>query len=406
MHRRPCTQHDPDEYWQAPEVAHRLVFGYGALTWEWCYGLRGYSHVLPFAVSFQLLRSLSMDAPTVVAYVPRLVQAVALAVGDACLGQLTERHVHHGAGRAAVLCSVTSWFVGYCGVRPYSSSMEASLLSAALAVLPPPASWQRDSWRRDSEGELEARGWRRHSLVGSAMLAALALNVRPTAALILVPLSIAYALAVIAAHHRPPATPGVPAALHGSAGRWWGLGGIGACVAATLCAALLVLCGGGLLDRACTGSWSLPALTFLHFNLRTGGASYYGTHPWHWYATAALPATLGLHALLVAGGLVHTSRASRCTAAGCWACAPAAAALACALALSLSAHKELRFMLPIVHPLLLPYAGVALAALTSRRRRRVLFALALANGLALLYLSVGHQRCAPVNVRPCERAPL
>ena len=25
----------PDEYWQGPEVAHQLVFGYGELTWEW-----------------------------------------------------------------------------------------------------------------------------------------------------------------------------------------------------------------------------------------------------------------------------------------------------------------------------------------------------------------------------------
>ena len=29
------TQLDPDEWWQAPEVAHRLVFGCGVLTWEW-----------------------------------------------------------------------------------------------------------------------------------------------------------------------------------------------------------------------------------------------------------------------------------------------------------------------------------------------------------------------------------
>ena len=34
------TQLDPDEWWQAPEVAHRLVFGCGVLTWEWEHGLR------------------------------------------------------------------------------------------------------------------------------------------------------------------------------------------------------------------------------------------------------------------------------------------------------------------------------------------------------------------------------
>lgn len=28
----------PDEFWQGPEIAHREVYGYGHLTWEWTYG--------------------------------------------------------------------------------------------------------------------------------------------------------------------------------------------------------------------------------------------------------------------------------------------------------------------------------------------------------------------------------
>lgn len=31
----PQTFFQPDEYYQALEPAHRLVFGYGFLTWEW-----------------------------------------------------------------------------------------------------------------------------------------------------------------------------------------------------------------------------------------------------------------------------------------------------------------------------------------------------------------------------------
>lgn len=34
------TFFNPDEYWQSLEPAHRLVFGYGHLTWEWAAGLR------------------------------------------------------------------------------------------------------------------------------------------------------------------------------------------------------------------------------------------------------------------------------------------------------------------------------------------------------------------------------
>jgi phosphatidylinositol glycan class B len=29
------TYFNPDEYWQGPEVAHHMAFGYGHLTWEW-----------------------------------------------------------------------------------------------------------------------------------------------------------------------------------------------------------------------------------------------------------------------------------------------------------------------------------------------------------------------------------
>ena len=30
-----CTYFNPDEYWQSLEVAHRMAFGSGHLTWEW-----------------------------------------------------------------------------------------------------------------------------------------------------------------------------------------------------------------------------------------------------------------------------------------------------------------------------------------------------------------------------------
>ena len=61
------TQFDPDEWWQAPEVAHRLVFGYGVLTWEWQHALRGYTHILPFAAAMQLLKWLRLDSATAIA---------------------------------------------------------------------------------------------------------------------------------------------------------------------------------------------------------------------------------------------------------------------------------------------------------------------------------------------------
>eukprot|EP00850_Spirogloea_muscicola_P026165 SM005886S18617 [mRNA] locus=s5886:207:887:+ [translate_table: standard] len=60
------TFFNPDEYWQCTEVAHRLAFGYGALTWEWRAGLRGYAHPLVFAVLYRVLAVLGIDTPQLV----------------------------------------------------------------------------------------------------------------------------------------------------------------------------------------------------------------------------------------------------------------------------------------------------------------------------------------------------
>lgn len=64
----------PDEYWQALEVAHRWVFGYGHLTWEWSFGLRGVTHPLVFASLYRGLQLLGADTPWAVVHAPRLLQ--------------------------------------------------------------------------------------------------------------------------------------------------------------------------------------------------------------------------------------------------------------------------------------------------------------------------------------------
>lgn len=52
------TSGPPDEFWQGPEVAHRLVFGVGELTWEWMPHsmLRGFAHPLLYVPLFWALK--------------------------------------------------------------------------------------------------------------------------------------------------------------------------------------------------------------------------------------------------------------------------------------------------------------------------------------------------------------
>lgn len=58
------TYDNPDEFWQATEVAHRLVFGSGYLTWEWIYRIRSYFHPLIFAALYKALEWCHWDTPT------------------------------------------------------------------------------------------------------------------------------------------------------------------------------------------------------------------------------------------------------------------------------------------------------------------------------------------------------
>lgn len=51
----------PDEYYQTLEVAHKWVFNYGHLTWEWHQGIRSYLPPLIVAAYYKLLELIGID---------------------------------------------------------------------------------------------------------------------------------------------------------------------------------------------------------------------------------------------------------------------------------------------------------------------------------------------------------
>lgn len=57
------TWYVPDEYWQTLEVAHKQVFGYGALTWEWTKGIRSYLYPSVVAALYTILKFTGLDHP-------------------------------------------------------------------------------------------------------------------------------------------------------------------------------------------------------------------------------------------------------------------------------------------------------------------------------------------------------
>ena len=136
-----------DEYWQSLEVAHKLVFGYGHLTWEWTHALRGYLHPLIFAVPYKIAQLVGLDSTLVMVWSPRLVQAVIAAAGDVHVYKLAHRWFAgakkkakdeksegapepDAAARWALFCSLLAcWFNFFCAVRTFSNCTEAALTS-------------------------------------------------------------------------------------------------------------------------------------------------------------------------------------------------------------------------------------------------------------------------------------
>ena len=367
------TYFNADEFWQGPEVAHRVVFGYGHLTWEWQRGLRGYAHVAIFAGVYKLAALLGADTTFVIAWGPRVAQAAIAAVGDVYTHELARRWFRSAsAARYATFCSLACWFNFFCGVRTFSNCLEAVLTAAALAHWP----WGRPGTPRDARASdrkrdealfpsFAANRKRAIAFAGAACL------IRPTAATYFLPLFVTEL-----ARTTTKAT--------------------FLCRECLPVAVATIALGVGV-DRAFSGETYVAAWNFFKFNVNEGGSAAYGTHPWHWYLTQGFPAVATVFAPLAALGCVSG------TLKGARAWEPFAVAGYCVLGHSLAAHKEFRFLMPALPPTLAA-AGGALAAWqtepkTAWRTRRAVALVLLTQIPAAAYLSWWHQSGTVAAVR-------
>lgn len=233
----------PDEFWQGPEVAHRLVFGYGYLTWEWQEGLRGYTFPLFFAGAFKLVHILGLDNTTALIVVPRFLQAILAAFGDLYLFKMSTKMFGKESAKWTLFCSLISWFTFYCVTRTLTNSTETILSTIALYYWP----WEK---------QIEADSKKNSNLTLALLFAALSCLVRPTSAIIWILLAIISfyksdrKISFIFAHVMP----------------------IG----------ILALLWSVCIDSWFYGKLTLVQLNFVMFNVVKDMGTFYGSHPWHW----------------------------------------------------------------------------------------------------------------------------
>ncbi|KAI5067112.1 hypothetical protein GOP47_0017640 [Adiantum capillus-veneris] len=305
------TFFNPDEYWQSVEVAHRIVFGYGHLTWEWSKGIRSYVHPLIFAGLYKVLKFTKMDTRWLVMKAPRLLQGLFAAAGDLYLFRLARLYWGDHTAKWAIFCQLCNWFNFFCMVRTFSNCLETVLTLAALY-----------HWVV-GERSLKSNCFSLFTARQLALfLAALACVIRPTSAIV-----------------------------------WMYVGLIGLIktdkksqlLFEVIVIGVFTFGASCLADRWMYGKWILVPLNFLRFNFFASGGNYYGTHPWHWYFSQGFPAIIMTFLPLSILGIWWSKQ---------W---QLAGLMGWVLSLySCLGHKEFRFVLPVL-PIGLMFAGYALA---------------------------------------------
>ncbi|KAI0531492.1 hypothetical protein KFK09_001048 [Dendrobium nobile] len=352
------TYFNPDEHWQALEVAHQMVFGYGHLTWEWKKGIRSYLHPLVFALLYKVMAFLRLDTPWFMMKAPRFMQSMISSVGDLYLYKLSRVVFSDRVAKFALFSQLSNWFMFFCMPRTLSNSLETVLTIIGLYY-----------W-------ISFLGISKHYVPSTSrkialLISALACAIRPTSAIIWLYVGIFDIL-------------GIQKKL-----RFLFLEVlfIGIFVFALTC----------LLDWWMYGSWTFVAINFIRFNFFSSGGDYYGTHVWHWYFSQGFPAMIFTFLPYSLLG-IFKSKEWRLSGLIAWVLG----------IYSILGHKEFRFVLPVL-PIALMFSGYSLAALsqskpsriekgrflgmrcTSRIQLSILFLIATNIPMAL-YMSLVHQR--------------
>ncbi|KAK9240391.1 Alg9-like mannosyltransferase family-domain-containing protein [Lipomyces kononenkoae] len=334
------TYFQPDEFWQALEPAHRLVYGYGYLTWEWKDGLRSIAHPMVFSAVYWVSELLGLGDAGLI-YGPKVLQALFAAIADYSLYKFASKCYGDEISRLTLMCSVTSAFNFFVSIRTFSNSLEMTLLICALNY------WPLDK----TAGQVNMLNY---SI--ALVLGAVACVLRPTNALIWFYLGAALVIRVRSFKI---------VAVAGAVGT-------------------IILTLNALVDMWYYKHLTFPLYNFLKFNIVESLSSFYGVNRQLYYIVEALPQLLTVYLPFFFHG-IYMSRSSTL----------AQASVFVVFVYSLISHKEVRFIFPLL-PIFHLFAAISLHRLRILARPKLkwtfLVLLSLMNCPLALYASTTHQR--------------
>ncbi|CAO3588463.1 unnamed protein product [Absidia cylindrospora] len=363
------TYDNPDEYWQAPEVAHRLVFGYGYLTWEWTHHIRSFFHPLVFAFLYKCLAWCHLDSPSLLITAPRYFQATISAFGDVATHILAKKIYGNRLAPFILFVTLSSWFNFLMAPRTLSNTMETVFTVIAMKSWPFPGTATTIHWLSDYRKSL--------------LWASLACITRPTNALIWGFLGLQLLYHTPSSNHQ----------------RWTIL------VNAVLILSILLMLNVIVDTYFYTGKFPqfhsfryqdlvFVPWTFIKTNVFQSIAIFYGAHPFHWYVTQGLPLMLlSFLPLTIIGMVTGTSTTATALASS----SLKQLVLCVVFVYSLLSHKEFRFIYPIF-PLLMIFTAHGLSITWQKlgahvkRRWCLVIILWMTQLILALYVSLWHQR--------------
>ncbi|GAB1607086.1 GPI mannosyltransferase 3-like, partial [Argonauta hians] len=351
---------------------------YGYETWEWKHGLRGYLYPTTFTLLYKLLHLLHLDYRILLIKTPRMLQAVLSATGDYHTYLLSRQLRGRATAQWTLVCEALSWFLLYTYTRTLSNSAETALTAIALYYYPWPHTGTptpRRRKRKALKGNKAEPGGTSNTSVATLkflMLAGVAVIIRPTSVITWLPLC-----------------------------GWHFIKSASAKTVVTYVFAIWsCLLLSTTIDWSGYGRYVLVPLNFFHFNVVSGLAAHYGTHPTHWYLTQGLPVVMATHLLPFGAGVAEVVRewwrwrsggggGGGGRGKGCsrprhvWVrqrqrrrrrhCAAEMCLLGVILwsvfVYSLLGHKEFRFVMPLL-PLAMHFCGVYLHSVCTRDRQQ------------------------------------
>ncbi|KAK2717621.1 GPI mannosyltransferase 3-like [Artemia franciscana] len=306
------TYFNPDEYYQSMEMAHRLAFGYGVITWDWNFGVRTYFYPLVISIAYRILGYFRVDYPYLLTLVPRLMHAIFVAIAETMFYKRLVQIFGKRVANWTTFFMFSNWFVFNLSPRTLTNTVEMAFLLIVLSLYPYKIDKDKKYW-------------------SYLVVCAISFCIRCTAAVCFIPLGLHHILCHFS-NFKKTLTVALPISL-------------------------FIFAGFVALDSYYTGELCVSSYNFFKVNIWEQGSTIFGTEAFSFYFTSTLPkvflTTLPLFACWIVAIWTsfyqprgkHELRIM------------SAILILNILVTSLNPHKEDRFLMPII-PLALLIAAV------------------------------------------------